>query len=74
MGILNREPMSREDKMVSDVLWNPVSVYTSWFTDFLAILCLGLPSLWDLMSNDLRWSLCNSNRNKVHNKYVIELS
>ena len=28
----------------------------------------GVPSLWDLMPDDLRWSWCNNNRNKVHNK------
>ena len=26
-------------------------------------------SLWDLMPDDPRWSWCNNNRNKVHNKY-----
>ena len=28
----------------------------------------GVPSLWDLMPNDLKWSWCDHNRNKVHNK------
>ena len=28
----------------------------------------GVPNLWDLMPGDLRWSFCNNNRNKVHNK------
>ena len=28
----------------------------------------GLPNLWDLMPDDLRWGWCNNNRNKVHNK------
>ena len=28
----------------------------------------GVPNLWDLMPDDLRWSWCNINRNKVHNK------
>ena len=28
----------------------------------------GIPNLWDLMPDDLRWSWCNNNRNKVHNK------
>ena len=27
-----------------------------------------VPSLWDLMSDGLRWSWFNNNRNKVHNK------
>ena len=26
------------------------------------------PNLWDLMPNDPRWSWCNNNGNKVHNK------
>ena len=35
----------------------------------------GVPSLWDLMPDDLRWSWCNNNdRNKVHNKCVLESS
>ena len=36
----------------------------------------GVPSLWDLMSDDLRWSWCNNNnRNKVYNKCnVLESS
>ena len=28
----------------------------------------GVPKLWDLMPNELRWSWCNNNRNKVYNK------
>ena len=28
----------------------------------------GVPNLQDLMPDDLRWSRCNNNRNKVHNK------
>ena len=32
----------------------------------------GVPTLWDLMPDDLSWSWCNNNRNKVHNKcYVL---
>ena len=35
----------------------------------------GVPNVWDLMSDDLRWSWCNNNnRNKVHNKCVLESS
>ena len=30
-----------------------------------------VPSLWDLLPNDLRWSWCNKNRNKVHNKFNV---
>ena len=26
------------------------------------------PNPWDLMPDDLSWSCCNNNRNKVHNK------
>ena len=29
----------------------------------------GVPNLQDVMPDDLRWRWCNSNRNKVHNKY-----
>ena len=29
----------------------------------------GVFSIWDLMPDDLRWSLCNNNRNKVPNIY-----
>ena len=28
----------------------------------------GVPNLQDLMPDDLRWSWCNNNQNKVHNK------
>ena len=28
----------------------------------------GVPNLWDLMPDDLRWSWCNNHRNKVHGK------
>ena len=28
----------------------------------------GVPNLWDLIADDLRWNWCNNNRNKVHNK------
>ena len=35
----------------------------------------GVPNLWTLMPDDLRWSWCNNNRNKVHNKFnIFELS
>ena len=29
----------------------------------------GVPNLQDLMPDDLRWSWCNNNGNKVHNKF-----
>ena len=29
-----------------------------------------LPNLWDLTPDDLMWSWCNNNRNKVHSRYV----
>ena len=31
----------------------------------------GVPSLWNLMPYDLRWGLCNNNRNKVHNECKV---
>ena len=31
----------------------------------------GIPNFWYLMPDDLRWSWCNNNRNKVHNKYNV---
>ena len=35
----------------------------------------GVPNHWDLMFDDLRWSWCNKNRNKVHNNSnVLESS
>ena len=35
----------------------------------------GIPNLQDLMPNDLKWSWCNNNRNKAHNKCnVLESS
>ena len=39
------------------------------------LLKTGVSNLWDLMFDDLRWSQCNNNRNKVHNKCnALELS
>ena len=29
----------------------------------------GLPNLWELMPDDLKWSWCKNNRNKVYKKY-----
>ena len=35
----------------------------------------GVPILWGLMPDDLRWTCCNNNKNKVHNEYnVLESS
>ena len=34
----------------------------------LCVLRAGAPSLRDLVPGDLRWSWCDNNRNKVHNK------
>ena len=28
-----------------------------------------IPNLWELMPDELKWSWCNNDRNKVHNKY-----
>ena len=33
-----------------------------------------IPSLWDLMPDDLSWSCYSNNRSKVHNKCNIESS
>jgi hypothetical protein len=39
------------------------------------LLKTGVSNLWDLMLDDLRWSRCNNNRNKVHSKCnALELS
>ena len=38
---------------------------------FIDSLEQGVPKLWDLIPDDLRWSWCNKNRNKVHNKYNV---
>ena len=35
---------------------------------FLLFFYSRVPNLQDLMSEDVRWSRCNNNRNKVHNK------
>ena len=37
-------------------------------TCFLFITA-GVPNLWDLMPDGLRWSWCSNNRNKMHNKW-----
>ena len=35
----------------------------------------GLSNLWELMPDDLKWSWCKNNRNKVYNKYnAVKLS
>ena len=31
----------------------------------------GAPNLWGLMPDDLRWSWCNNNRNRMHNKCSV---
>ena len=31
----------------------------------------GVPNLWDLMPDDLKWSWCNNNRNKLHDKRKV---
>ena len=40
------------------------------FSGGLSCLCFvpGVPGLWDLLPDGLRWSWCHSNRNKMHNK------
>ena len=42
-------------------LWKWVSKILTWATTWV-------PSLWDLMPDDLRWRWYNNNGNKVHNK------
>ena len=42
-------------------------VFTSFYTSLGSLISQD-PNLWDLMPHDLRWSWCNNNRNKVHNK------
>ena len=43
-------------------------------TCFLFITA-GVPNLWDLMPDGLRWSWCSNNRNKVLNEFnTLELS
>ena len=39
-----------------------------WFLSPLRYLRTGVPKLWDLMPDDLRWNWCNNHRNKVHSK------
>ena len=44
---------------------------------WMSLQCLtsGVPNLQDLMPDDVRWSWCSNNRNKVHNKRnVVESS
>ena len=52
--------------------WKP------WPKMYVAILVsfrAGVPSILDLMPDDLRWSWCNNNRNKAHSKFnVLESS
>ena len=46
-----------------------------WAWNILLFHKAGVPKLWDLMPDGLRWSWCNYNRNKVHNKcHVLESS
>ena len=41
--------------------------YSFWFS--VGQWCpAGVPNLWDQISDDLSWSWCNNNKNKVHNK------
>ena len=39
-----------------------------WVSKILTQATTWVPSLWDLMPDDLRWSWYNNNGNKVHNK------
>ena len=53
-----------------------ISWATDWhFTYMSESPNTGVPNLWELMPDDLRWNWCNNNRNKVHNKWnVLESS
>ena len=45
-----------------------VNSFIGFHRSLSGFLRAGVPNLWTLMPNDLRWSLCNNNRNKGHNK------
>jgi len=52
--------------------WKP---WPKMYVTILVSFRAGVPNLWDLMPDDLRWSWCNNNRNKAHNKFnVLESS
>ena len=47
----------------------------SWHNFVLSWFYTGVPNIWDLMPDDLRWSWHNNNGTKVHNKCnLFELS
>ena len=44
------------------------NISDNFSVSFLDLSSTGVTNLQDLMSDDLRWSWCNNNRNKGHNK------
>ena len=64
-----KKPWSQSPKLskplrIGDCQWPPF-----WSHNFvLSWFYTGVPNIWDLMPDDLRWSWCNNNGTKVHNK------
>ena len=52
-------------------VWVPCVSTLSPNTEYCQSVKAGVPNLWDLMPDDLRWRWCNNNRNKVHNKFNV---
>ena len=51
-------------------IWEKIKWDRNWYR-----YKAGVPSLWDLMPDDLRWSWCNNSRNQGHKKCnVLESS
>lgn len=55
---------SHSEAMERSIFWTP-----SWVTSDLPGYYTGIPKLRDLKPDDQRWSSCNHNRNKVHDKW-----
>ena len=58
----------RQGRAVNQVPRVPDTSLLGLFYEGASLSTAQDPNLWDLMPDDLRWSLCNKNRNKVHNK------
>ena len=68
-GIKPRSSALQADSLPSELPWQ-LKQLIIWY-----ILNVGIPTLWDLMPEDLRWSWCHNNRNQVHNQCnVLESS
>ena len=70
-GIEPRSPSLQADTLLSEPPGKPLGylkliLYLSFLGSNIFLFTSGIPSLWDLMPDDLRWSWCNKNRNKVH--------